>query len=214
MTAGRSDAGRDQRHLLGAVACAMVLHMATAVAVQGAPGAGDRAAATARAPVMVARLVERAMQPTAFAPVAPAPQVSALAAPAPPQAALMPSTALVAMAMAMASAPPAPVPATGIAFDRGPRPLADIEPMVPAGAGASGGSVTLQLVISARGDVEKVTVVSASAPGVFDESALAAFASARFAPALRGGVPVRGEVSYQVDFAPLSTGADASSKTY
>jgi protein TonB len=57
-------------------------------------------------------------------------------------------------------------------------------------------------------------VVHAVPPGLFDESALAAFGRARFAPGLRGGLPVRSEVLYEVEFAPLGKGTDSSGRTY
>jgi protein TonB len=99
-------------------------------------------------------------------------------------------------------------------LDRGPRPLDDVEPVFPAAAGARGGTVTLRLVISDRGEVESIVVVHAVPPGLFDDAALAAFGRARFAPGLRGGIPVRSEVMYEVEFAPLGKGTESSGRTY
>jgi TonB family protein len=104
------------------------------------------------------------------------------------------------------------VQASGL--DRGPQPLDEIEPVFPAAAGPRGGTVTLRLVITEKGSVESITVVRASTPGLFDEAALTAFGKARFAPALRGGLPVRSEVIYDVDFAPLGKGTESSGRTY
>jgi protein TonB len=99
-------------------------------------------------------------------------------------------------------------------LDRGPRPLDDIEPAFPAAAGVSGGVVTLHLVISAQGVVESIEVVASSPPGLFDAAAIAAFGHARFAPGLKAGVPVRSEIRYEVSFAPIGRGTDASGRTY
>jgi protein TonB len=74
--------------------------------------------------------------------------------------------------------------------------------------------VTLRLVISEQGEVESIVVVHAVPPGLFDEAALAAFGRARFAPGLRGGIPVRSEVMYEVEFAPLGKGTESSGRTY
>lgn len=99
-------------------------------------------------------------------------------------------------------------------LDRGPQPLDDIEPQVPATAGDRGGLVTLRLVISDRGLVESVEVIRSSPPGLFDAAAIAAFGQARFSPGLKAGMPVRSEVTYEVSFAPVGRGADTSGRTY
>jgi protein TonB len=99
-------------------------------------------------------------------------------------------------------------------LDRGPQPLDDIEPEIPAIAGTRGGLVTLRLVISDRGAVESVEVVQSSPPGLFDAAAIAAFGHARFSPGLKAGLPVRSEVTYEVSFAPVGRGTDSSGRTY
>ena len=99
-------------------------------------------------------------------------------------------------------------------LDRGPRPIDDIDPVFPVAAGPRGGTVTLRLVISEQGEVESIAVVHAVPPGLFDDAALAAFGRARFAPGLRAGIPVRSEVLYEVEFAPLGRGSDSSGRTY
>ena len=99
-------------------------------------------------------------------------------------------------------------------LDRGPRPLDDIDPAFPVAAGTRGGTVTLRLVISDKGEVESIAVVHAVPPGLFDEAALAAFGKARFSPGLRGGVPVRSEVMYEVEFAASGKGTESSGRTY
>ena len=99
-------------------------------------------------------------------------------------------------------------------LDRGAHPLDDIDPAFPPAAGSRGGSVTLRLVISATGVVEDIAVVRAVPPGVFDDAALAAFGHARFAPGMRGGVAVRSEVVYEVEFAPQGRGTDSAGRSY
>ena len=99
-------------------------------------------------------------------------------------------------------------------LDRGPQPLDDIEPAFPMAAGARGGAVTLHLVISDQGVVESVEVVASSPPGLFDAAAVAAFAHARFSPGLKGGMPVRSEIRYEVSFAPVGRGSEVSGRTY
>ncbi|MBU4500828.1 MAG: energy transducer TonB, partial [Gammaproteobacteria bacterium] len=48
------------------------------------------------------------------------------------------------------------------------------------------------------GRVSDLAVLSASPPGVFDESALQAFRTARFTPAQKNGRPVRALVQIEV----------------
>jgi TonB family protein len=110
------------------------------------------------------------------------------------------------------STPTAAEPTSGL--DRGPQPLDDIEPAIPVAAGDRGGVVTLRLVISDQGAVESIEVLASSPPGLFDAAALAAFGRARFSPGMKGGVPVRSEVRYDVSFAPIGRGSEASGRTY
>ena len=60
------------------------------------------------------------------------------------------------------------------------------------------GKVRLQLKLEADGRVSDIGIVSASPPGVFDESAIKAFREARFAPAQKNGRPVRSRVVIEV----------------
>ena len=170
-------------------------------------------------------------EPAAAAIAVPMPDAAALPAPSPPQAAepaTRPATTPAPVAAASSSVdrgadptkPPAPTAvrsggdSQAAGLDRGPRPLDDIDPVFPVAAGHRGGTVTLRLVISEQGEVESIAVVQAVPPGLFDEAALAAFGRARFAPGLRAGVPVRSEVLYEVEFAPLGRGSDSSGRTY
>jgi len=91
-------------------------------------------------------------------------------------------------------------------LDRSPRPLAEISPEYPEQAGARSGRVVLRLVIGEDGVVELAEIVGAAPAGVFEESARAAFLAARFEPGLRGGLPVRSEMTIEVEF----TAADRS----
>jgi len=91
---------------------------------------------------------------------------------------------------------------TGRDLDVLPRPLAPIEPVFPLHAQLRGvsGKVTLALSIDASGRVVDVSVVRADPPGFFEDSALAAFRAAPFAPGIRGGRPVQSRVQTVVVF--------------
>ena len=60
------------------------------------------------------------------------------------------------------------------------------------------GKVRLQLKLEADGRIGDIEIVSATPPGVFDESAIRAFRDARFAPAQKNGRPVRALVVIEV----------------
>ena len=60
------------------------------------------------------------------------------------------------------------------------------------------GKVRLELKLEADGRVTDVDVVSATPPGVFEDSAIKAFRDARFAPAQKNGQPVRALVLIEV----------------
>lgn len=85
-------------------------------------------------------------------------------------------------------------------LDVQPRALREIVPDYPPLADRSriSGTVRLQIEIEADGRVRDVSVVSANPPGVFEDSARAAFRDARFAPAQRNGRPVRARVLIEV----------------
>lgn len=74
-----------------------------------------------------------------------------------------------------------------------PRPLSQPAPQLPARLREKGvsGSVTLSLLIGTDGKVEKARVLDASPAGLFEEPALEAVKSWRFAPARYAGEPVR-----------------------
>lgn len=87
-------------------------------------------------------------------------------------------------------------------LDVQPRALQDIQPMYPPEADRlrQSGTVRLELKIEADGRVSDVSVVGADPPDVFDESARAAFAAARFSPAQKSGRPVRTRMLIEVSY--------------
>ncbi|MDD5330825.1 MAG: energy transducer TonB [Sulfuricella sp.] len=86
--------------------------------------------------------------------------------------------------------------------DRHPTALAQIEPDYPEQAAARGveGSVVLLLLIDQAGAVKEASVADANPEGVFDDSALAAFRDARFAPAQKNGRAVKSRVLIRVTY--------------
>ena len=83
-----------------------------------------------------------------------------------------------------------------------PRALRDIRPEYPTEADRRrlSGSVKLQIKLEADGRVSDIEVVESTPPGMFDESALAAFRQARFSPAQRNGRPVRAHILIEVKY--------------
>ena len=118
----------------------------------------------------------------------------------------MPSTADEAL-------PAAPDYAFGVRLDPGPRPLDDIEPKYPDPHFREG-TVVLRLLISETGHVEYVAVVRSEPRGVFEQAALDAFGTARFAPGLAAGMPVKSQITVEVRFVPINRGARVSGRSY
>jgi TonB family protein len=85
-----------------------------------------------------------------------------------------------------------------------PRLRSQIDPPYPQIAPADGGYVVLQLLIGETGAVEKVVVVVADPAGYFEQTAIDAFARARFSPGRRGGVAVKSQTWIEVKFHPLA----------
>ncbi|MHB1083363.1 MAG: energy transducer TonB [Thiobacillus sp.] len=81
-----------------------------------------------------------------------------------------------------------------------PRALREIVPDYPADADRRrlSGKVRLQLKLEADGRIVDIEVVSASPPGLFEDSAKQAFHDARFSPAQKNGHPVRALVLIEV----------------
>ncbi|PZQ76846.1 MAG: hypothetical protein DI563_05845 [Variovorax paradoxus] len=98
----------------------------------------------------------------------------------------------------------------GASLDALPKPLTEVRPVYPPGAGNRSGVVTLDLLINAYGVVEGVQVIDASTPGVFDASAVAAFLVTRFSPGMRSGRPVLTRLRVEVQYAAGGTGIAVS----
>ena len=99
-------------------------------------------------------------------------------------------------------------------LDPGPRPLDDIEPLFPAEAGQQQGHVVLRILVNEAGVVDDVAVVRSTPQGLFERSAIDAFAAARFSPGRRLGIPVKSQMTIEVDFIPFNRGAAVSGRGY
>lgn len=110
--------------------------------------------------------------------------------------------------------PLAPAYLSGGRLDPGPRPLQDVEPAFPDEAGQQHGIVVLRLLINESGVVDQVAVVRSAPKGLFEQSALEAFAAARFSPGMLLGFPVKSQVTIEVEFAPFNRGANVTDRTY
>ena len=62
------------------------------------------------------------------------------------------------------------------------------------------GKVLIRLFIDERGTVEHVAILRAEPRGVFEASAQRAFLAARFTPGMKAGVPVKSQLTLQVDY--------------
>jgi TonB family protein len=102
--------------------------------------------------------------------------------------------------------------ATGL--DPPPTPLHDIEPEYPTHQGLREGVVVLRLLINEKGIVDEAIVVRSFPPGVFDSSAVVAFGSAKFSPGMFLGLPVKSQLTVEVEFMPTNRGAAVSGRAY
>lgn len=164
------------------------------------PDKPDRRLVPLRVPSETVVLPAAEAEPPAEAagPDSPAPALLPAEPPAEPPSAAAPAAA------------PAPLAALTTAVDLTyynvrdldvqPRALREIVPDYPAEADRQrlSGRVRLQLKLEADGRISDIDVVSATPPGVFDESAIQAFREARFAPAQKNGRPVRAQVVIEV----------------
>ena len=177
-----------------------------AAAVGVTPSTGSIRAARNGAPVNRMPVAGAGTPPSAGAPSdVPSPGAVATAlSPAPSPSSVTPIPAL----------PPAPAYLSGGKLDPGPRPLHDIEPAYPSEAHSREGSVVLRLLINAAGEVDNVAVVRSYPQGLFDASALTAFAQAKFSPGLMLGVPVKSQITIEVEFTPINRGATVSGRSY
>jgi protein TonB len=110
--------------------------------------------------------------------------------------------------------PPAPDYLAVARLDPGPTPLGEIQPTYPERAGQQQGSVVLRLLINERGVVDNVAVVRSAPAGYFEEAALEAFGKALFSPGKLLGVPVKSQITIEVEFMPINRGAAVSGRTY
>ena len=62
------------------------------------------------------------------------------------------------------------------------------------------GKVLIRLFIDERGTVEHVAILRAEPPSIFEASARRAFLAARFTPGMKAGVPVKSQLTLQVDY--------------
>jgi periplasmic protein TonB len=162
-------------------------------------------AETATAP-----LPEPAREPTAGRD-APAPLPSPRALPV---AAAAPASSVSKSSAPAMAAPPASDYLTSSRLDPGPQLLDDVEPVYPAEAGHTEGSVVLRLLIGTSGSVDEVVVVRSQPKGMFERSAVAAFSAARFSPGKMLGIPVKSQLTIEVHFTPFDRGGNVSPPTY
>ena len=101
-----------------------------------------------------------------------------------------------------------------VGLDPQPYPLHEINPAYPQHAGSLEGSVVLRLLINERGIVDDAVVVSSFPKDVFDESAVMAFRSALFSPGMFLGMPVKSQLTIEVEFLPTNRGAGVSGRGY
>lgn len=89
--------------------------------------------------------------------------------------------------------PPAPAPSQArVSVDKPPSPRRRIKPEYPKGARQRGeeGDVTLELAVSANGQVDGVRIVSSCGFAELEQAAVQAVKRARFTPARRGSANV------------------------
>lgn len=158
----------------------------------------EAAPPVAAAPTLAPAETDAALPATEAAPPETPPVVAETAAPAP---AGTPATSPAASPAAISS----PVDLTYYStreVDVPPRALQDIVPVYPETAEreARSGKVRLRLKLEVDGRVIDIEVIDADPPGLFEESARAAFAAARFSPAYRGGKSVRVQMLIEVAY--------------
>lgn len=68
-----------------------------------------------------------------------------------------------------------------------------------------GGKVTLRIFINEKGGIDMISMLAATPPGVFEETALAATQALQFSPALKNGRQVKSQKIIEVVFNPYET---------
>lgn len=96
------------------------------------------------------------------------------------------------------AAPPRYLPAEEL--DERPLIRMPVHPAFPADAPAASGRVVLRLLINEAGVVDQALTEQADPPGIFDDAAVDAFASARFTPGRKGGIAVRSSLRIELQF--------------
>lgn len=192
--------------LAAALAASLALHAAAALTLAAAPagslsGQGSRSAAPIQARLAVPGAPESAV-------VAPPPARGAIA-----RTVTRPETPAATPAAAPARRGPEAAQALGLGaetihylpseLDVRPRLHTPIDPPYPRVAPPDGGYLVLQLLISETGAVERVQVAVADPEGFFEQTAIEAFAAARFAPGMRNGVAVKSQTWIELKFHPL-----------
>lgn len=82
------------------------------------------------------------------------------------------------------------------------RPLSDIEPVLPDGSEMQAAYLVMRVLINELGTVDRVHLLISEPEGLFDEHVMAAFAAARFEPALREGFPVKSQKVVELKIDP------------
>lgn len=82
---------------------------------------------------------------------------------------------------------------TANSVDKPPEAVYRAKPKYPPRAIAQSitGFVTMELLISAQGEVEEAQVANSNPPGIFDQSAISAIKQWRYTPAMYKGTPVK-----------------------
>ena len=96
------------------------------------------------------------------------------------------------------AAPPRYLPAEEL--DERPLIRTHVQPAFPPDATAASGRVVLRLLINETGAVDEAVAVQSDPPGVFDEAAVDAFASARFTPGRKDGNAVGSSLRIELQF--------------
>ncbi|MEW6562376.1 MAG: TonB family protein [Pseudomonadota bacterium] len=209
MVRQRADIARTDRRLTLALGVSVALHGALLLANRGftaIPAASTPLTLVARlapaapvpqpatepaAPETPAKATRASTQRTEAipSPAQPAPIATATTAPAPETA---------------ASPPPAAEPEyyPTESLDAIPKLLTKMRQTYPPRARDGGieGSVTLELWINERGEIDQASVIKAQPRGYFEEAALAMLRGQRYSPPMKNGRAVRGRYQFTVRY--------------
>lgn len=81
-----------------------------------------------------------------------------------------------------------------------PVPIDSIEPQPLPATASKSGRVIARVLINESGRADRVVIESADPPGVFDDSVVSAFGSARYRPGMLGGQAVKSQMRVEVTF--------------